>query len=208
MHLLTACVCHRAARYWQHHTAAVHHTELLVVTLNCQNGADSAADQVGMSGASRRGVGFKLMQCSCPCCAGGIINIQGKGSDLLYEANVAGASARFTSLSDSTPWSDGEAHTDCWHSRLPPSPCPVPIRHVSAQSQIVAATMPRATWQVVNHCRWQPAHCQWHGATSARPRVQAMPSPLPLSGCCHGSGIAVMPWAARCRRRSARMAAC
>jgi hypothetical protein len=38
---------------------------------------------------------------------GGIINIQGTGPDLLYEAAVGGATARFTSLSESTPWSDG-----------------------------------------------------------------------------------------------------
>jgi hypothetical protein len=38
----------------------------------------------------------------------GIINIQGTGPDLLYEAAVGGATARFRSLSGSTPWSDGE----------------------------------------------------------------------------------------------------
>lgn len=39
---------------------------------------------------------------------GGVITINGNGAELLYEANVSGASARFTSLSGSTPWSDGE----------------------------------------------------------------------------------------------------
>jgi hypothetical protein len=38
---------------------------------------------------------------------GGVINIQGCGPDLLYEANAGGATASFKSLSGSTSWSDG-----------------------------------------------------------------------------------------------------